>query len=225
MKVLVTALGLATALSLSISATAYDSGAWVVRVGATEVSPDDSSDVVSLNNDGGAFFGASSGVGVDSNTQLGLNIQYMLNEKWGLELLAATPFQHEITGTGSISGVPIGETKHLPPTFSLVYYFNSASFKPYIGAGLNYTIFFDEEVSSTLAGAYNATDLELDDSFGIALQVGFDFDLGNRWFFNGSLRWINIETDAAIALAGGGEVTTSVDINPYVYTLSLGYDF
>ncbi len=221
-----TVVGLISGIGLSFSALAYEAGDWVVRAGVTQVSPDESSSVVSLDNDGGAFFGTTSGVSVDNNAQLGLNIQYMLSPSLGIELLAATPFKHDIDGSGSISGVPVGDTKHLPPTLSANYYFNTGSaFMPYVGAGLNYTVFFDENVSGALKDGFGANNLKLDNSFGLAAQAGFDYKLNDNWLVNASVRWISIETDATISLDGGSEVTTSVDIDPFVYTLSVGYAF
>ncbi len=226
MKALKTAVYIATGLGLSCSALAYDAGDWVVRAGITQVSPDESSSVVSLDGDGGTALGTNSGVNVDSNSQLGLNIQYMLTKQWGIELLAATPFKHDIGGTGDLAGVAIGETKHLPPTLSAVYYFDTNSaVMPYVGLGLNYTLFFEDKPSDTMKAAFGATDLSLDNSLGLAAQAGLDYQLNDQWLVNASIRWINIETDATIDLESGSQVTTSVDIDPFVYTLSVGYRF
>ncbi len=226
MQALKTAAYLATGLGLSFSALAYDAGDWIVRAGVTQVSPDESSSVVSVNGDGGAALGANSGVNVDSNSQLGLNIQYMLTKQWGIELLAATPFKHDIGGTGDIGGLDVGETKHLPPTLSAVYYFDTNSaVMPYLGVGVNYTVFFDEEPSDTLKSALNATDMSLDNSFGLAAQAGLDYQINDQWLINASVRWIDIETDATIDLSSGDQVTVNVDIDPFVYTLSVGYRF
>src|SRR5690606_42037804 len=75
---------------------------------------------------------------------LGLNFAYMLTDKVGVELLAATPFSHDVGVTGVLD--KLGSIKHLPPTVSLVYYplDNGSAFQPYVGAGVNFTCFFDE---------------------------------------------------------------------------------
>lgn len=77
---------------------------------------------------------------LDSDTQLGLNFAYMLTDQLGVELLAATPFSHDI-GTKGLGGLKLGSVKHLPPTLSLVYYplDSKSAFQPYVGAGINYT--------------------------------------------------------------------------------------
>jgi|TARA_B110000908_G_C10203459_1_gene426485 outer membrane protein len=196
---------------------AYEQGDWVIRVGMTNVAPDDSSNNVNV---AGADLGV--GVNVDSNTQLGLNFVYFYSPQLAIEVLAATPFSHDI-GLNTVG--PLGNTKHLPPTVSANYYFSqpSAKFQPYVGAGVNYTIFFDEKFTSanTSAGFSN---LDLDSSFGLAAQVGFDYMLDEKWLVNASLRWIDINTEASFDLNGAaGNVDVSID--PFVYSITAGYRF
>lgn len=198
-------------------AIAYEEGTWIIRGGLTNVSPDDSSSNVFV---GTADQGV--GVNVDSNTQIGLNLVYFVSRNIAIEVLAATPFSHDI-GLNTVGA--LGNTKHLPPTVSVNYHFAdpSSSFQPYVGAGVNYTVFFDEEFTSANANA-GFSDLDLDDSIGLSLQVGFDYALNDKWLINGSARWIDIDTDATFDLNGtAGSV--SVDIDPMVYTISLGYRF
>ena len=83
--------------------------------------------------------------------------------------------------------------------------------------GLNYTLFFDEETTGPLSGL----DLSLDDSFGVAAQIGFDYKFSENMFFNLDARWINIETDAAL----DGVALETVEIDPLVYSLTLGWVF
>lgn len=236
-KTILSAVILST-LSLSALATGYKAGDILVRGGATMVNPDSGKAGVSLD---GADLPLS--ISVDDNTQLGLNFVYFFDSNWAVELLAATPFTHDVklhdpTGaTESIYGIDLNgatlaEVTHLPPTLSAIYYFDSSSkFKPYVGAGLNYTIFFDEEFSSTPKAA-GFSDLELDSSFGIALQVGADYELNDKWHVNASVRYIDIGTDAKFDIedslgVGGleGKGKASVDVDPMVYSLMIGYKF
>ncbi|MEP0354723.1 OmpW family outer membrane protein [Paraglaciecola sp.] len=212
------ALPLASLLLCSVQpAFCYEEGDWVVRGGITAVSPDDSSSNVSV---GGSDLGI--GVNVDSNTQLGLNILYFYTPQLALELLAATPFNHDI-GLDTVGD--LGSTKHLPPTLSINYYFAdpSATFQPYVGAGLNYTIFFDEDFTATNTEA-GFSELELDDSVGLAAQIGFDYAIDENWSVNTSVRWIDIDTKATFDL-NGATGSVDVDVNPLVYSVMLGYRF
>lgn len=140
----------------------------------------------------------------------------MLRDNIGLELLAATPFEHNIIGTGTLAGSgKIAETKQLPPTFSVQYYFSpKKSFSPYIGAGINYTTFFSEKAVNTI------TTISLDDSWGLAAQAGFDMKMTKDWFFHTDLRYINIETTAT---TDAGNV--DVKINPWVLSVGVGTTF
>lgn len=203
--------------SLTNSAIAYEAGDWLVRAGATNVAPDESS--------GNVFVGGNDlgiGVNVGSNTQLGLNVAYFIQPNLAIELLAATPFDHDI-GLNTVGA--LGSTKHLPPTLSANYYFADADSKlqPYLGAGLNYTVFFDESFTGSNEAA-GFSDLELDDSFGVSVQAGLDFILDSTWSINASVRWIDIDTEATFKLNdAAGKV--DVEIDPFVYTLSVGYRF
>ncbi len=87
----------------------------------------------------------------------------------------------------------------------------------YVGAGINWTIFFDESTTGALEGA----NLELDDSVGLALQVGADYDIGENWFINADVRYIDIETDATL----DGAALETVKIDPWVIGLNLGWRF
>jgi outer membrane protein len=210
---------------------AYDAGDIILRAGATYVAPQDSSSKVALNGSTLSLSGGDSELAVDDNTQLGLTFNYMLTKSWGLEVLAATPFQHTASGKGELAGLNIADVKHLPPTVSAVYYFDSEkAFKPYVGAGINYTIFFDEELTSeadtTLSGlGLTNGSVELTDSWGLALQAGFDYEINPQWMINASVRWIDIDTEATITFDGGNKITSDVEIDPWVYTISVGYRF
>ncbi len=196
---------------------AYETGDWIVRGGLTNVAPDESSSNVFVD---GSDLGV--GVNVNNNTQLGLNVAYFVTPNWAVELLAATPFSHDI-GLNTVGA--LGSTKHLPPTVTANYYFadSGATFQPYAGIGLNYTVFFDEEFTAANKDA-GFSDLDLDPSLGLSAQLGFDYMLNDGWHLNASVRYIDISTEATFKL-GNASGKVDVDIDPFVYTLSLGYRF
>ncbi len=105
------------------------------------------------------------------------------------------------------------------------YYFGEANstFRPYVGAGLNHTTFFDESFNGTGTNA-GLSDLKLDDSWGLAANVGFDYMLNDSWFLNASVWYANIETTATYK-AGADAKSTDVEINPWVFMIAGGYKF
>lgn len=182
------------------SAMAFDQGDWLIRFGASNVDPkSDNSPIVS----------------VDSAVSATFNFTYMMTDNWAVEVLAAYPFEHDIS---LVDGPEVGSTKHLPPTVSLQYHFMADSaFQPYLGVGVNYTMFFSEDTYGPLAG----TDLSLDDSWGLAYDIGADFVLNDKWFLNVSFRYIDIETDASL----DGAFLGKVEIDPWVYGAHVGFRF
>ena len=196
-------------IGLSSQSIAVDKGDWLVRFGGVSVNPNDSSGQV--GNIG------NSGVAVDDSQGLYINATYMIRDNIGLELLAATPLKHDISATGSIAALgKIAETKQLPPTFSVQYHFApKKKFRPYVGGGINYTTFFSEKATGG-----TVTNISLDDSWGLAVQGGFDMDISQNWFFNADLRYINIETTATTNV---GNVDVTID--PWVISLGVGTTF
>mgnify|MGYP001048269651 FL=1 len=186
--------------AVSTLAHAQDDTRWIWRAGVHHVQP-------KSDNHGT--------VNVDGSAMLSFSGTYLFAPNWGVEVLGALPFEHDIDLN---SGGKVAETKHLPPVVSLQYHFNpNGTVRPYLGAGINYTMFFSEDTTGALAGSK----LELDPSFGLAAQAGVDFAFGADWFINVDVRWIDIDTDAKLDGSGIG----TVEIDPMVYGLSIGRRF
>jgi len=183
------------------TAVAMEPGDWLIRFGASNVEPKSDNHPV---------------VSVDSAASATVNFSYMMTRHWSVEVLGAWPFEHDI----DVDGIgTVGRTKHLPPTVSLQYHFlPDSKFQPYIGAGVNYTMFFEEKLYDEPLGG---PELKLDDSWGLAAEIGADFMLNDTWFLNVSARYINIDTDATVGGADFGEVS----IDPWVYGAHVGLRF
>ncbi len=191
---------LAIGMGFAGTATAFEPGDWLIRGGASYVSPASDNHAV---------------VDVESATSFTINFSYMMTDVWALEVLAAYPFKHDLELS---DGTKIGSTKHLPPTFSLQYHFRpTEQFQPYVGIGLNYTTFFSEKTTGPLEG----TNLSLGDSWGLAGQIGFDVMFNDQWFFNVDVRYIDIDTKARL----DGESLGKVEIDPWVFGVHIGYRF
>ena len=221
-----TLLAIALLSSFSSIVLANQAGDILIRGGATMVSPDSSKSPILLGDSSDNGMSLS----VDDNTQLGLNFVYFFDSNWAIELLAATPFTHDVTihdpkGTLGVDGVKLAEVTQLPPTLSALYYFDTGiALKPYVGVGLNYTIFFDEEFESAPT-SLGLSNLELDGSFGYSIQIGADYEIDKKWSVNVSARYIDISTDVSFDVGGDNIGSATVDVDPMVYSVMLGYKF
>ncbi len=221
----------------ALSAQAYDAGDFILRAGFTTVAPNADSDNINLPT------GLVAEADVDNDTQLGIIPAYMISSQFGIELLAATPFDHNITaeGKGAIAGVELdaGSTKHLPPTLVAQWYprGGQSGWQPYLGVGINYTVFFNEDVDGELIGllgdltegAVDDANLDLDESVGFAAQVGMDIPLNDNLAVNFAVWYIDIGTEATVtAKSAGADIATvefDVDIDPWVYNFGIAYRF
>ncbi|WP_150305984.1 OmpW/AlkL family protein [Pseudomonas saliphila] len=219
---LVASLLIAPALLATAVAQAHQAGDVIVRAGAITVDPREDSSAIEA---AGTSLGGKATL--DSNTQLGLNFAYMLTDNVGIELLAATPFKHDVgvAGLGAPFDGKLGTIKHLPPTLSAIWYpmQSNSAFQPYVGAGVNFTWFFDEDVGSDAENrGYDG--LRLENSWGLAGQVGADFTLTENVMLNAQVRYIDISTTAKTSFSGL-PVEVDVDVDPWVYMVGLGYKF
>ena len=225
----------AAALALAVVAPlahAHTEGDIIVRAGAITVNP--KADSSSVKVDQGPLAGRDLGgkATMSSDTQLGLNFAYMVTNNIGIELLAATPFEHDVKIKGTAldpANGKLGSLKHLPPTLSVVYYpLDSASkFQPYVGAGINYTWIYDESLSGT-AKQNGFSNFKAENSWGWAAQIGADYMITDKWMINGQVRYIDISTTATVDNNGLGQGTrakVNVDVDPLVYMVGIGYKF
>jgi outer membrane protein len=206
-------------------AMAHESGDFIVRMGGIKVVPDVSSGVFdpALPAVGGL------GVDVDDDTQLGLTFAYMVTDNIGVELVGATPFTHDLILDTGGSGVVIGETSHLPPTLLAQFYAPQLGpVRGYVGAGVNYTLFFDDSIDdavvSPLVGGADV-DVKLSNSVGFAWEVGADFLINDNWLLNASVWNIDIDTEARLYVNDARVDKIDVEIDPWVYMVGVGYRF
>ena len=202
-------LRIALAAVLALAATpalAQSAGSWTVGIGAHNVAP---------KSDNGTLTATPLGnltMDVGSNVRPTITGEYFLKDNLGIEVLAALPFQHDI----SVAGVgKVGSTKHLPPTVSLQYHFGQGKVKPFVGLGVNYTRFFSTKAEGAIAGA----SLDLSDSWGLAAHLGVDFKVGEKGAIRLDYRKVDIDTRVKLNGANLGTKNT-VNIDPSVYGIA-----
>jgi outer membrane protein len=232
MRTLASVLAITAALGLAAPASAHEAGDWLVRFGASVVDPKSDNGSIDLTAVPG--FGVQD-ITVDSKVGVTFNVTYMYTKNFGVELLAALPFEHDI----EVEGLPgtAATVTHLPPTLSMQYHFlPDASFQPYVGLGLNFTWFMDESKEEGLRAADGVlseilntpvtTGIDIDSSsFGLAAQIGFDYEITDQWFLNLDVRYIDISTKATLIVNGENFQRADVDVDPLVYGIHVGYRF
>jgi outer membrane protein len=183
--------------------------------------------VVSPNEDSGSILPTFPGEEVDVTDSFApeVDITYMATNNIGFELIAATT-QHDFGGTsGATGGIgQLGSTWVLPPTLTAQYHFApEASVRPYIGAGVNYTVFYSEDTTSALENAIGPTSVSLSDSWGWALQAGVDIDLNENVFLNFDVKYIDIDTTATLRNGAIGTQQVDIDLDPFVVGIGIGF--
>jgi outer membrane protein len=212
-----TAMALAAVAALGVcgAAQAQDyqpkaKGSLILNVRATGVSPAGDDPIVTA---AGAATGLKAHVGDDIMPTLGLT--YFLTDNIAVEAIAGTT-QHEVRAQGPGVDLAVHETWVLPPVVSLQYHFApQAKVSPYVGAGVNYMIFYSGENK-------NGFDVDIDDGFGLALQAGVDVALKDRWQLNVDVKKVFFETDASV---NGGAMKSEVTLDPWVISAGIGYRF
>jgi outer membrane protein len=185
-----------------------DERGWMIRGRAVGVFPDESLS---------GFTIPGAAISVDDAVMPEIDVTYFLSRNLALEL-AFTATHHDIDGEGALGlGGEVGDIWMGPATLMLQYHFDTwRGIKPYVGAGVNYTFFFNEDPGPAF------TSLDLDDSFGFALQAGVDIPLRDNWYLNFDVKKLWTDTDASVS---GGLATGNVELDPWVVGVGLGYRF
>ena len=202
MKRTLLAVAAVCALSSGAAFAQQAEGPWMVRVRAVHLD--------SVNKD-------STGLGLSINDKWmpELDVSYFFTPNIAAELVLTYPQKHDLRANGLGQ---IGSLKHLPPTLLAQYHFtNFGAFKPYVGAGVNFTRFSSVNFDPAVQAALNPSIKK--NSFGGALQIGFDYALDKNWSLNFDVKKVFIETDVR---AGGTKVGT-FKVNPVLVGVGLGY--
>lgn len=226
MKKLLPALLLAASAFAGTAAPAMAEGnPWMLRGRVLSVIPDESA-ALSV---GGARLAGDADISVSYVPEF--DITYFFTDNIAAELiLAVTPHDVKavnVTVPGALNNasVNLGDVWLLPPTLTVQYHFrNGTKFKPYVGAGVNATFFFNEDEGPVADG------IDYDSSIGPALQAGFDYDLDGKeggWAINADVKkiWINTDVTVDFSTALGARVNADVDINPLVVGVGLAYKY
>lgn len=155
-----------------------------------------------------------------------LDISYFFTSNIAAELILGVT-KHHVTGDGAIAGLDVGKAWLLPPTLTLQYHFTEfGAFKPYIGAGVNYTWFFSQSAGNTPNGAgVSVINSHLKDSAAPVVQFGFDYMIDKHWGWNVDVKKLWLRPDWEGTLAGGTPVTGKVTLDPWLIGTGITYKF
>lgn len=182
----------------------------VLNVRLTDVAPDAGDPILTA---AGAATGLKADVNDDIKPTIGLS--YFLTDKLAVEVIAGTT-QHTVKAVGPGTDVEVHKTWVLPPVVSLQYHpLPGARFSPYVGAGLNYMLFYSGKDK-------NGFTVDLDNGFGYALQAGADIPINASYSLNFDVKKVWFDTDAKI---NGGALKSKVKLDPLVVSVGFGRRF
>lgn len=217
--------GLASIAAIATPAQAEDrAGEVQVKLLATAVLPD--GEISDLQVDG---------VGLPSDTQTAANdnvvptvaIEYFFTNNFSIETICCVT-QHDVDGTTGLPGAElVSDAKVVPATFTAKYHFDLEGFKPYLGAGVTYFLWFDEEPgAATIPPPFNVTSFDMSNEFGVVLQAGFDVPINDKGFslsVDAKRYWV--DTTARWYAGDTLAIQTVHDIDPWVISAGVGYRF
>lgn len=150
------------------------------------------------------------GLSINNKTFGELDLTYFFDKNFAAELVLTTHQKQRVYSNGT----EIGSFKHLPPTLLMQYHFTDVQgFKPYVGAGINYTHFSGESLPAGVS---------LDShSWGTAWQAGLDFPLDRNWSINLDVKKVYIRTDVYDAGVNLGRLR----VDPVLWGVGVGYRF
>ncbi|NCO63535.1 MAG: OmpW family protein [Flavobacteriales bacterium] len=188
-----------------------DFSKWQVRLRGLAVIPNESASIQAIGGD----------VQISTAYVPELDFTYFFTKNIAAELILATT-NHDVKAVSTSAGdINLGDVWLLPPTLTLQYHFNGEVLRPYVGAGVNYTIFYNADEGPV------ADKVDYDNSLGIDFQLGFDYFLNDKWFINVDAKYLLLNTTATVnaTTALGATVDADVDINPLILGVGFGMKF
>ena len=195
------------ALAAAAVLPAQADGKWQLGGRLLAVLPDEGATITTI---GGS-------VDIDNSYVPELDLTYYFDPHWSIELIAGTT-PHNVTHTPT--GLDLGKVWLLPPTLTVSYHFApDASFQPYVGAGVNYTIFYNQ------GGEAAGIDVDYENAWGWALVAGFDVPIADNWKFNVDVKKLFLNTNVTVTVLPSTKVYADVDIDPWIIGVGFRYTF
>ena len=202
-------------LLLSTLSFGQEAGELHMRVRATGVVPMENATIETIGGN----------VNLTNNLIPEVDFTYYFTKNLAAELILGTS-KHEVVAVNTALGnLDLGRVMLLPPTLNLQYHFYpTKNLKPYIGAGLNYTIFYDEGQGKGRNAAI--TNVDYDNNLGYSFQLGFDYKINDKLYWNVDVKKVYLNTDVEVGAAlpaGQVYVPADVDLNPWLISTGIGF--
>lgn len=207
--------GFSGAIDVARAEEGLGQGDWLFRVRGLAVIPDEKGHDDQL---GGR-------ISVGDSYVPELDVTYFFTDYVSAELIAATT-RHSVKDKGSSAGdLNLGHVWLLPPTLTAqVHPLGRSRIDPYLGAGINYTIFYGSGGTQDIGG--QSAKVNYDNRFGYAFQAGVNYQIDDSWFLNLDVKKLYLSTSAHVVVDGTGEATRAkVDIDPWLVAVGIGYRF
>ncbi len=219
---------LATCLFSALNSFAQQKNEWDIRLRAVGILPQESAKIGVIGGD----------INISNAYIPELDITYFFAKNFSAELILGTS-KHKVktqgsnltaVGGGSSADVNLGKVWLLPPTLTLQYHLpTGTAFKPYIGAGANYTIFYNADKGPVVQA------IDYQNKFSFAAQAGIDYDITKTVFLNIDIKKLFLNTNATVNAANltpaGNQslapvlknINADVKIRPWVVGIGVGY--
>jgi len=178
-------------LLVSYTSFAQQKGEWHVRLRGIGIIPQESANIGVIGGD----------ANINNAFVPELDFTYFFAKNISAELILGTS-RHKISTVNSnlsaidgstAANVNLGKVWLLPPTLTLQYHIPTKTLlRPYVGAGVNYTIFYNASQGPVVK------DVKYDNKFAFATQAGVDIDISKRWFINVDVKKIFLNTNARV---------------------------
>ncbi len=213
---------------MSIPAQA-DESPFEIRIRAVYLDFAQKSDAFNLPITGGTTPIPSDAITLNKKWIPDIDFEYFFTPNWSAELVLTYPQSQDVTVNVPALGtsVAVGSFKHLPPVLTAKYNFMPQSdFRPYVGVGINLTLFSDVNLQVPVVAGVEPTAIPLDlqsSSVGIAGQAGFDWKMVDHWFLNADVKYVQLSTDVKVKATGA--TITKVTADPWLFGVGVGYRF
>lgn len=216
------AVALGVLAAAAAGAQAQSAGTWMIKLGVNNINPQVRSGDLSAPSL------PDTKIDVKDATSAIVTLTYMYTDNLSFELYGGLPYKHDVVGDGSISGVgKIGSLKQISPTLFGQYRFLAAEapLRPYVGVGVTWAHFYDEQSSATMTALTNPggppTRFSASSAWGVSPEVGATFRINDRWYVDGAVIKTFIRNTATLSTGQ----SIDVHLDPISVNLSIGYRF